>query len=89
MAAGRGGGVRGVRAVAGGGVRGEPGPAGGGTGGGFWTKIITQNRIFCKAFDKTTASVTKNLSMSCFFCASYPQQLRAVGKRHFDARRNR
>ena len=29
MAAGRGVGVRGVRAVAGGGVRGEPGPAGG------------------------------------------------------------
>ena len=44
----------------------------------FRIEIITQNRKFCKSFDKIAALVTKINYVSCFFCASYPWQLRAM-----------
>ena len=44
----------------------------------FRIEIITQNRRFCKSFDKIAALVTKINYVPCFFCASYPWQLRAV-----------
>lgn len=47
----------------------------------FRIEIITQNRKFCKSFDKIAALVTKIDYVPCFFCASYPWQLRAVGNK--------
>lgn len=44
----------------------------------FRIEIITQNRKFCKPFDKIAALVTKIDYVPCFFCASYPWQLRAM-----------
>ena len=44
----------------------------------FRIEIITQNRKFCKPFDKIAALVTKINYVPCFFCASYPWQLRAM-----------
>ena len=44
----------------------------------FRIEIITQNRKFCKSFDKIAALVTKIDYVPCFFCASYPWQLRAM-----------
>ena len=53
----------------------------------FRIEIITQNRRFCKSFDKIAALVTKINYVPCFFCASYPWQLRAMGKSVKVARR--
>ena len=47
----------------------------------FRIEIITQNRRFRKSFDKIAAFVTKIDYMPCFFCDSYPWQLRAVGNK--------
>jgi hypothetical protein len=44
----------------------------------FRIEIITQNRRFRKSFDKIAALVTKIDYVPCFFCASYPWQLRAM-----------
>ena len=44
----------------------------------FRIEIITQNRKFCKPFDKIATLITKINNVPCFFCASYPWQLRAV-----------
>ena len=44
----------------------------------FRIEIITQNRKFCKSFDKIAALVTKINYVPCFCCASYPWQLRAM-----------
>ena len=40
----------------------------------FRIEIITQNRKFCKSFDKIAAFVTKIDYVPCFFCASYPEK---------------
>ena len=40
----------------------------------FRIEIITQNRKFCKSFDKIAAFVTKIDYVPCFFCASFPEK---------------
>ena len=45
----------------------------------FRIEIITQNRIFCKYFNKTTALITKIHGRPCFFCASCPHRYTAAG----------